>query len=44
MRTKIVYVLVSQETDYYYEMLQLSLYSLRLYHPNDVVEECRVCF
>ena len=38
MRTKIVYVLVSQQTDYYYEMLQLSIYSLRLYHPNDVVE------
>lgn len=38
MKTKIVYVLVSQETDYYYEMLLLSLYSLRLYHPKDTVE------
>lgn len=38
MKTKIVYVLVSQESDYYYEMLQLSHYSLRLYHPKDTVE------
>ena len=38
MKTKIVYVLVSQETDYYYEMLLLSLYSLRLYHPKETVE------
>ena len=33
MKTKIVYVLVSQESDYYYEMFLLSHYSLRLYHP-----------
>lgn len=38
MRTKIVYVLVSQESDYYYEMLLLSLYSLRLYHPKGDAE------
>ncbi len=38
MRTKIVYVLVSQETDYYYEMFRLSLYSLRIYHPKDNTE------
>ena len=38
MRTKIVYVLVSQETDYYYEMLLLSLYSLLLYHPKGDAE------
>ena len=38
MRTKIVYVLVSQESDYYYEMALLSLYSLRLHHPKDVVQ------
>ena len=37
MRTKIVYVLVSEETDYYYEMFLMSLYSLRLYHLNDEV-------
>lgn len=38
MKTKIVYVLVSNKNDYYVEMLLLSLYSLRLYHPNDEVE------
>lgn len=38
MKTKIVYVLVSNKNDYYVEMLLLSLYSLRLYHPNDKVE------
>ena len=38
MRTKIVYVLVSQESDYYYEMLLLSLYSLRLHHPKGDAE------
>ena len=38
MRTKIVYVLVSQESDYYYEMLLLSHYSLRLYHPKGDAE------
>ncbi|MBR6963324.1 MAG: hypothetical protein IKH86_06770 [Prevotella sp.] len=38
MTTKIVYVLVSEETDYYYEMVMLSHYTLRLYHPKDTVE------
>lgn len=38
MKTKIVYVLVSQEADYYYEMTLLSLYSLRLHHPKDIVQ------
>ena len=38
MRTKIVYVLVSQETDYYYEMFLLSHYSLRLRHPKGDAE------
>lgn len=38
MKTKIVYVLVSEETDYYYEMVLLSLYSLRLYHPKGDTE------
>ena len=37
MNTKIVYVLVSQDSDYYYEMTLLSLYSLRLFHPNETV-------
>ena len=31
-------MLVSDEMDYYYEMVLLSLYSLRLYHPKDIVE------
>ena len=35
MKTKIVYVLVSQEDDSYYEMLLLSHHSLRLYHPKE---------
>lgn len=38
MRTKIVYVLVSKESDYYYEMLLLSLHSLRLHHPKGEAE------
>lgn len=38
MKTKIVYVLVSRESDYFYEMVLLSLYSFRLYHPKDAVE------
>lgn len=38
MKTKVVYVLVSQESDYYYEMLLLSYYSLRLHHPKDDTE------
>lgn len=37
MNTKIVYV-VRRKSDYYVEMLRLSLASLRLYHPNDSVE------
>ena len=38
MNTKVVYVLVSNKNDYYVEMLQLSLYSLRMFHPEDIVE------
>ena len=38
MKTKIVYVLVSQESDFYYEMLLLSLHSLRLYHSREDTE------
>lgn len=38
MKTKLVYVLVSDASDYYYEMLLLSLCSLRRYHPNDIIE------
>ena len=38
MNTKVVYVLVSNKNDYYVEMLQLSLYSLRIFHPDDIVE------
>ena len=38
MITKVVYVLVSSKNDYYVEMLQLSLYSLRIFHPDDIVE------
>ena len=34
MKTKIVYVLVSSETDLYLEQAWLSLYSLRLHNPN----------
>ena len=38
MQTKIVYVLVSQESDFFYEMFLMSHYSLRLYHPKGDVE------
>jgi hypothetical protein len=38
MKTKIVYVLISREEDYYYEMLLLSFCSLRLYHPKGDAE------
>lgn len=38
MKTKIVYVLVSNTNDCYYEQLLISLYSLRLYNPNTIVE------
>lgn len=34
MKTKIVYCLVSDNEDYYYEQLLISLYSLCLYNPN----------
>lgn len=34
MKTKIVYTLVSDENDFYYEQLLLSLYSLKLHNPN----------
>lgn len=40
MKTKVIYVLVSQETDYYYEMMLMSIRSLRLHHnvgASDVV-------
>lgn len=37
MKTKIVYILISRESDYYAEMLLLSLSSLRIYHPKDEV-------
>lgn len=38
MKTKIVYVLTSDDTDIYYEQALLSVYSLRKYNPNaDVV-------
>lgn len=38
MFTKIVYTLVSDESDNYYEQALISLYSLRLYHPRpDIV-------
>jgi len=38
MNTKLVYVLVSRKDDYYYEMVMISLYSFRLYHPHASVE------
>lgn len=38
MKTKLVYVLVSDLSGFYYEMLQMSLYSFRIYHPKDTVE------
>lgn len=38
MKTKIVYILVSRPSDYYYEMLRLSLYSLRKHRPDVIVE------
>lgn len=37
MVTKLVYILVSGNEDYFLEMLMLSLYSLRIYHPDDEV-------
>lgn len=38
MRTKIVYCLVSDNTDYYYEQLLISLCSLRKHNPDATVE------
>ena len=38
MNTKIVYTLVSDETDFYLEQALMSVYSLRKYHPDSVVE------
>ena len=38
MNTKIVYTLVSDETDFYLEQALISVYSLRKYHPDSVVE------
>lgn len=37
MKTKIAYVLVSDESDTYLEQTIISLYSLRLYNPNVTV-------
>lgn len=37
MKTKCVYVLVSNEQDYYYEQLLCSVYSLKLYNPSAFV-------
>lgn len=37
MRTSIVYTLISDETDYYYEQALISVYSLRLYNPKAMV-------
>lgn len=37
MKTKIIYTLVSDESDYYYEQALMSLHSLRLHHPSLVV-------
>lgn len=38
MKTKIVYCLISDDNDYYYEQLLISLYSLRKHNPDAVVE------
>lgn len=38
MKTKIVYCLVSDNKDYYYEQLLISLCSLRKHNPNAIVE------
>lgn len=38
MKTKIVYCLVSDTSDYYYEQLLISLCSLRKYNPEAIVE------
>lgn len=38
MHTKIVYTLVSDASDYYLEQALISVYSLRIYNPDTVVE------
>ena len=38
MKTKLVYVLICDDSNYYYEMVAMSLYSFRLYHPDSQVE------
>lgn len=38
MNTKIVYALVSSPSDFYLEQALISVYSLRMYNPNAVVE------
>lgn len=37
MQTKIVYTLISDNTDYYYEQALISIYSLRLHNPNTTI-------
>ena len=38
MKTKIVYTLVSSPSDFYLEQALLSVYSLRIYNPQSIVE------
>ena len=38
MKTKLVYVYVGGDGDYYYEMLMMSIYSFRIYHPHDEIQ------
>lgn len=38
MKTQIVYTLISSEKDYFLEELWVSLYSLRIYHPEAIVD------
>lgn len=38
MKTQIVYTLISSEEDYFLEELWVSLYSLRLFHPVEIVK------
>lgn len=38
MKTQIVYTLISSEKDYFLEELWVSLYSLRLFHPEAIVK------
>ena len=37
MKTKIVYVVISDEDDYYLEQALVSVYSVRLYNPNSQI-------